>query len=149
MAQNILNERFKGPALDARLQWLNPPPAWSLEPARLMVRPAADTDFWQETHYGFRADNGHFLYLKVAGDFEIEEVPVVRAKSVVRLLPEVGIRSRSNHQSRRFQAPRRGRIQPLQPRIQCRPFESLIQDILCHAGVFPSIGCDDFGDYVP
>ena len=71
MAQNILNERFKGQALDDRLQWLNPPPAWSLEPAGLMVRPAAETDFWQQTHYGFRADNGHFLYLKVAGDFSV------------------------------------------------------------------------------
>ena len=66
-----LNERFNGPALDVRLRWLNPPPAWSLEPAGLMVRPAAETDFWQQTHYGFRADNGHFLYLEVAGDFSV------------------------------------------------------------------------------
>jgi regulation of enolase protein 1 (concanavalin A-like superfamily) len=71
MAQNILNERFKGPALDGRLQWLNPPLAWSMEPAGLVVRPAAETDFWQQTHYGFRADNGHFLYLEVAGDFSV------------------------------------------------------------------------------
>ena len=66
-----LNERFKGPALDTRLRWLNPPPAWSLEPAGLTVRPAAKTDFWQQTHYGFRMDNGHFLYLEVAGDFSL------------------------------------------------------------------------------
>jgi uncharacterized protein len=66
-----LNERFKGPALDARLKWLNPPPVWSLESAGLVVRPAAETDFWQRTHYGFRADNGHFLYLEVAGNFSL------------------------------------------------------------------------------
>ena len=71
MAQNILNERFKGPVLDSRLQWLNPPPPWTLEPSGLVVRPAPETDFWQQTHYGFRADNGHFLYLKVAGDFSV------------------------------------------------------------------------------
>ena len=69
MAATILNERFNGPALDARLRWLNPPPAWSVASAGLVVRPAAKTDFWQQTHYGFRADNGHFLHLEVAGDF--------------------------------------------------------------------------------
>jgi uncharacterized protein len=66
-----LNERFNGPALDARLKWMNPPPAWRLESAGLIVRPAAETDFWQRTHYGFRADSGHFLYLEVAGDFSL------------------------------------------------------------------------------
>jgi uncharacterized protein len=71
MPQSILNERFKGPALDARLHWLNPPPAWNLGSAGLMVRPAAETDFWQQTHYEFRADNGHFLCLKIAGDFSV------------------------------------------------------------------------------
>jgi len=71
MSQIILNERFKRAKPDARLRWLNPPPAWSLESAGLMVRPAAETDFWQRTHYGFRADSGHFLYLEVAGDFSL------------------------------------------------------------------------------
>jgi len=71
MAETLLNERFDGPALDARLQWLNPPPTWSMESTGLVVRPAAETDFWQQTHYGFRADNGHFLCLEVAGDFTV------------------------------------------------------------------------------
>jgi regulation of enolase protein 1 (concanavalin A-like superfamily) len=71
MAETILNELFDGAALDARLRWLNPPPAWSLQSGRLVVRPAAKTDFWQQTHYGFRADNGHFLHLKIAGDFSL------------------------------------------------------------------------------
>jgi regulation of enolase protein 1 (concanavalin A-like superfamily) len=35
----------------------------------LIVRPDPGTDFWQRTHYGFEADNGHFLYLPVTGDF--------------------------------------------------------------------------------
>jgi len=71
MVETILNERFNGPSLDARLRWLNPPPAWSVESARLVIRPAAKTDFWQQTHYGFRADNGHFLHLEIAGDFTV------------------------------------------------------------------------------
>lgn len=71
MAENILNEQFRGPSLDTRLQWLNPPPAWSIEPTGLVVHPAARTDFWQQTHYGFRADNGHFLYLEAVGDFTV------------------------------------------------------------------------------
>jgi len=71
MAEIILNERFNGSAVDARLQWLNPPPTWSMESAGLVVRPAAETDFWQQTHYGFRADNGHFLHLEIGGDFTV------------------------------------------------------------------------------
>ena len=69
MGEIFLNEHFSGPALDARLRWLNPPPAWNVESVVLVIRPAAETDFWQQTHYGFRADNGHFLHLDVAGDF--------------------------------------------------------------------------------
>ncbi len=69
MAESILNEEFHGPALDARLRWLNPPPAWSVEAAGLVVCPAAKTDFWQLTHYGFCADNGHFFHFDVTGDF--------------------------------------------------------------------------------
>jgi hypothetical protein len=71
MAKIILDEHFDGSTLNGRLRWLNPPPAWSLEAAGLIVRPAGETDFWQRTHYGFRADNGHFLYLEVAGDFSV------------------------------------------------------------------------------
>jgi len=37
----------------------------------LVVRTAAETDFWQRTHYGFRNDNGHFLYTEVPGDAAI------------------------------------------------------------------------------
>lgn len=69
----ILEERFNQPALDPRLRWLNPPPAWEVDPSvpTLVVRPASPTDFWQETHYGFQADNGHFLFTEMGGDFTI------------------------------------------------------------------------------
>jgi regulation of enolase protein 1 (concanavalin A-like superfamily) len=67
----ILHEPFTGATLDSRLQWLNPPEHWRLDrsiPA-LIVEPSPNTDFWQRTHYGFRADNGHFFGLEVARDF--------------------------------------------------------------------------------
>lgn len=69
----ILNERFNLPALDPQLRWRNPPPTWTVDSSlpALIVQPAAPTDFWQETRYGFRADNGHFLFTEVAGDFTI------------------------------------------------------------------------------
>jgi regulation of enolase protein 1 (concanavalin A-like superfamily) len=71
MEKSILDEQFHKPTLDGRLQWLNPPPAWGVESEALVVQPAAKTDFWQQTHYGFRADNGHFLHLEVSGDFTV------------------------------------------------------------------------------
>jgi regulation of enolase protein 1 (concanavalin A-like superfamily) len=42
-----------------------------VEPARrcLRVEPDGHTDFWQRTHYGFAADNGHFLFAEVTGNF--------------------------------------------------------------------------------
>lgn len=66
----LIAESFTGPALDPRLRWLNEPPRWTLDQC-LRVHPAAQSDFWQRTHYGFRADNGHFLYAECAGDFRL------------------------------------------------------------------------------
>lgn len=53
--------------------WLSPPPVWSVEAggAKLRLQTAAQTDFWQRTHYGFRADNGHFLHCPVEGGFAL------------------------------------------------------------------------------
>jgi regulation of enolase protein 1 (concanavalin A-like superfamily) len=73
MSACLLDEQFAGPTLDSRLQWLHPPARWSLnsEKRHLVVEPLPSTDFWQRTHYGFRADNGHFLGLEAAGDFAV------------------------------------------------------------------------------
>jgi len=30
-----------------------------------------ETDFWQRTHYGFQADNGHFLFANAEGNFRL------------------------------------------------------------------------------
>jgi regulation of enolase protein 1 (concanavalin A-like superfamily) len=73
MSEPTLQVDFKEAALDPRLKWLNPPKRWQAGPELpgLVVEPEAGTDFWQQTHYGFRADNGHFLFTEVPGDFTI------------------------------------------------------------------------------
>jgi regulation of enolase protein 1 (concanavalin A-like superfamily) len=54
--------------------WLNEPPHCSVDDGILTLRTARETDFWQETHYGFRRDDGHFLHRAVPGDFDAEVV---------------------------------------------------------------------------
>ena len=65
----ILHETFENPTLNSRLQWFNPPANWRIEPGGLVIEPDAETDFWRKTHYGFVADNGHFLFANIEGDF--------------------------------------------------------------------------------
>lgn len=60
---------FAGRELPAPFRWHCEPRRWSLGGGRLRIEPDAPTDFWQRTHYGFRADNGHFLHRDVDGDF--------------------------------------------------------------------------------
>ena len=69
-----LNEQFDADRLEPRLAWLNEPPSWRIDPpsSRLIVETREGTDFWQRTHYGFRADSGHFLGAAVEGDFDAE-----------------------------------------------------------------------------
>jgi uncharacterized protein len=71
MSAVLFEEHFTQPALDSRLHWFHPPPSWRVDAERrlLSVEPAAGTDFWQRTHYGFQADNGHFLGLEMTGSF--------------------------------------------------------------------------------
>ncbi len=65
----IFSEDFDAPKMDERLSWYCPPAVWSIEKSHLVVQPNAGTDYWQKTHYGFTPDNGHLLFLPVAGDF--------------------------------------------------------------------------------
>lgn len=69
MGKIILDEDFCGERYDKRLRWHGPPSRWSMGQSQLVVVPEAGTDFWQRTHYGFCADNGHFLGLPLDGDF--------------------------------------------------------------------------------
>lgn len=73
MIDASFHERFNGPAINSALRWRCEPARWGVDPdparPRLWVEPDAGTDFWRKTHYGFEADNGHFLYATAAGDF--------------------------------------------------------------------------------
>jgi regulation of enolase protein 1 (concanavalin A-like superfamily) len=71
MLQPYLHESFTGPNLSPQLRWHCEPARWAIHPEGpfLRVEPEAATDFWQRTHYGFQADNGHFLYTPLKGDF--------------------------------------------------------------------------------
>ena len=65
-----INESFGSETLNSQLSWHNPPARWRVdrERSRLVLEPDAGTDFWQRTHYGFRAGNGHLLKAEIHGD---------------------------------------------------------------------------------
>lgn len=69
----ILIEEFNNAGIDKNLGWLSPPKEWKLnyKGSNLIIKTDKQTDFWQKTHYGFQADNGHFLYYEVNGDFRL------------------------------------------------------------------------------
>jgi uncharacterized protein len=69
MQQTRFHQTFNTSTLPENLTWLNEPAHWQTGPAGLVIHPDAKTDFWQRTHYGFRADSGHFLYTETEGDF--------------------------------------------------------------------------------
>lgn len=97
-----LLEDFSTPTLNPRLRWHAEPASWTLDAdaRRLRIRPDPATDFWQRTHYGFEADNGHLLYLETAGDFvlttRVTSRPVHRydqAGLMVRISPSCWLKT--------------------------------------------------------
>jgi regulation of enolase protein 1 (concanavalin A-like superfamily) len=52
--------------------WRHEPPFQERRGEALVVRTGKDTDYWNNTFYGFRHANGHFLATPVAGDFSFE-----------------------------------------------------------------------------
>jgi uncharacterized protein len=71
MTDSILLETFGKPSIDERLTWYCPPAKWAIKESRLVIEPDAKTDYWQKTHYGYGADNGHFLFFSHEGDLQI------------------------------------------------------------------------------
>ena len=55
-----------------RHEWHNPPVAWSVDDSGLHFTTGPETDFWNNTHYGFRHTNGHAFLQPAAGDFSAE-----------------------------------------------------------------------------
>jgi uncharacterized protein len=66
-----LYEDFDSATLDPSLAWYCEPERWSIRDSSLVIKPAAKTDYWQRTHYGFAADNGPFLFAIMEGDFTL------------------------------------------------------------------------------
>lgn len=95
-----LRDRFQSAVINPRLDWFNPPPKWRTGPDGLRLETAAQSDFWQRTHYGFQADNGHFLGLSARGDFclttRVTSRPVHQydqAGLMVRLSPDCWLKT--------------------------------------------------------
>jgi len=104
---DLLFHTFNSPEIDARLQWLNPPSKWAVDPltGSLRLEPAPHTDFWQKTHYGFEVDNGHFLFAETIGDVVIttrfHSYPVHQydqAGLMVRFSPECWIKASAEYE---------------------------------------------------
>lgn len=71
MTSPVRWSRFTSPAPHALPVWHAEPTRWAIDGDRLRLEPDASTDFWQRTHYGFQADNGHFLHVSLGGDLVI------------------------------------------------------------------------------
>ena len=96
------SEQFDEPMLHPRWAWFCEPPGWSIDTAEgcLRLETAAGTDFWQRTHYGFQADDGHFLHTPLAGDWvlsvQVRFEPVHQydqAGLMVRLSPDCWLKT--------------------------------------------------------
>ncbi len=74
MKTNIFfNENFEDNRFSDELTWYCEPKIWFIDTssAQLVIKTDKNTDYWQKTHYGFEADNGHFLYTETNKNFRI------------------------------------------------------------------------------
>lgn len=53
----------------ANARWYGEPAEWQLSDDVLTLTTGNKTDFWQDTFYGFRRDDGHFLGVPIDSDF--------------------------------------------------------------------------------
>jgi regulation of enolase protein 1 (concanavalin A-like superfamily) len=63
----------------SEFEWINEPGEFSLENDRLTITTDPETDFWQNTYYGFRNDNGHAYVKEVEDDFTFVVKTVFKA----------------------------------------------------------------------
>lgn len=75
------------------LQWRSPPVEWTVQGDRLIVVTGKETDFWNQTFYGFTRKDGHLFYREVEGDFSAE---VVLHASFDTLYDQLGLMVRFN-----------------------------------------------------
>lgn len=69
MAELLAETDFKD-GIPEGFTWRNEP-EWHVGEKGLCIAPAAETDYWQRTHYGFCHDNGPFLFRRMKGDFRL------------------------------------------------------------------------------
>ncbi len=55
--------------MSKQFRWLNQPSTVSGNARELKLATSENTDFWQDTFYGFQRDNGHAYLTPVTGDF--------------------------------------------------------------------------------
>ena len=65
-----LMENFQQTSLPESFHWFNQPARFKLG-SGLEIFTDENTDFWQNTHYGFQNDNGHCLFTTQTGDFSL------------------------------------------------------------------------------
>lgn len=89
----------------SRWRWLSEPPRWEASAHGLRLWPAAGTDFWQRTHYGFQADNGHFLSVPAPAGFTLSARVRMepahqydQAGLMVRFSPECWLKTSVEHE---------------------------------------------------
>ena len=65
-----LVEKFLQPTIPDGFHWFNKPARYKVGKG-LEIFTDAQTDFWQNTFYGFQRDDGHCLLTKHSGDFSL------------------------------------------------------------------------------
>jgi len=65
-----IHEEFNAQEVPEGFYWFNEPASWHTGTG-LEVCTGAKSDFWQETHYGFKRDDGHCLFTRLTGDFAV------------------------------------------------------------------------------
>lgn len=65
----VLVDFINNPSSVNKMKWLYEPKTWEIRKNGIYVESDEITDFWQRTHYGFRNDNAHMLYIETEKDF--------------------------------------------------------------------------------
>lgn len=68
----VPESQLSGSSLFAKMKWFNEPASSKQSGDQLVVTTKPKTDFWRKTFYDYVTDNGHFSFLRVAGDFTLE-----------------------------------------------------------------------------
>jgi len=64
------HEEFNAQNIPKGFYWFNEPASFRTGNG-LELCTREKSDFWQETHYGFKRDDGHCLFTRISGDFTV------------------------------------------------------------------------------